>query len=142
MQLCRYLTIFVFASAAMSAQAADEGTPLRGAKLESARQLQSGLAGTWAWTPEACDVEPIRISSSADWHSLHHDIGPEPAPGAELPVSQRSVYRLALEGETRKDSAGTPIIWELVMQSPHRFCWRQTDWPDGGCTESLTRCPP
>jgi hypothetical protein len=38
---------------------------------------------------------------------------------------------LALDGETRKDKEGRPLVWELVMVDNGMFRWRATTFPPG-----------
>lgn len=133
------------------AQDASPDSGISGDALENARQLQSWLAGDWAWEPEHCADDPIRISSSADGREMYHDTKAGLTSGVAIPARQRLLYRvldsrdsrlrLALADETRQDASGKPVIWELVMMDPDRFCWRQADWPADGCTRPLARCP-
>lgn len=54
----------------------------------------------------------------------------------ELPFAVRA----AMAGETRRTDAGKLVVWELVLASPNRYHWRQTDWPTLGATNAIVRC--
>ena len=49
--------------------------------------------------------------------------------------------RMAIEGESRMTPAGEPVVWDVVMLSADRFCWRRTDWSPESCTPAVVRCP-
>jgi hypothetical protein len=49
--------------------------------------------------------------------------------------------RMAIEGEKRKAPTGEPVVWDLIMLSPDKYCWHRTDWPAGACTTAVVRCP-
>jgi len=78
---------------------------------------------------------------------LEHATPIERASGNPQPVVRYRVLesepflRMAIEGETRKTPAGDLVVWEVVMLSPDRYCWHRTDWPEGGCTAAIERCP-
>lgn len=51
-----------------------------------------------------------------------------------------STIRMAIDGEERKTADGVPVVWDLVMLSNARICWRRADWPSHACTKDLVRC--
>ena len=73
----------------------------------------------------------------------------EPFPGQANPeeavryrvLQSEPDLRMAIEGETRMTPTGELVVWDLVLLSPDRYCWHRTDWPHGGCTKAIVRCP-
>jgi hypothetical protein len=49
--------------------------------------------------------------------------------------------RMAIEGEKRVTPTGEPVVWDVVMLTPDKFCWHRADWEPGACTPALVRCP-
>jgi len=49
--------------------------------------------------------------------------------------------RMRLVDEWRRTDSGDPVVWDLVSESPNRYCWHRTDWPAGACTADVLRCP-
>lgn len=46
---------------------------------------------------------------------------------------------LALEGDSRHDTQGSPIVWELVVVGSGLFRWRATSYPVGTYNDVLGR---
>jgi hypothetical protein len=55
-------------------------------------------------------------------------------------VATRPYLRLLLVDEDRTTASGDPVVWDLMMLSPDRYCWHRTDWPPGSCTQRNERC--
>jgi hypothetical protein len=111
----------------------------------------AALPGTWGWEKNdksGCGANPHTISFTRDrsFMLLEHAIPFEGASGNKDPVIryrllQAEPYlRAKIEGETRTTPSGEPIVWEVVMLSPDRYCWHRTDWPEGACTAAIERC--
>jgi hypothetical protein len=47
---------------------------------------------------------------------------------------------VALVGETRSDSSGQLVTWELRQSDRNNYCWWRSDWPADFCTVPRIRC--
>jgi len=111
----------------------------------------SVLPGTWAWENNSefgCDGNSQAISFTRDKKVMllkYKDESKEqeiPAHAVRYRVLQSEPHlRMAIEGEKRTTPAGDPVVWEVVMLGPDRFCWHRTDWEPDGCTAAAIRCP-
>jgi hypothetical protein len=45
-----------------------------------------------------------------------------------------------IEGEQRRDSAGKPVVWDLVLTGPNSYRWRQTGGLPQAVTRAIVRC--
>jgi hypothetical protein len=48
---------------------------------------------------------------------------------------------MAVFGETRRTAEGVPVVWDLVLVDSNTYRWHRTDWPWGGSTKAIRRCP-
>jgi hypothetical protein len=109
------------------------------------------LPGTWGWE------KTERLSCAANSHTLSFSkdrkvmlltpkkVLPEQVIAAETVryrvLQSEPNLRMVIEGETRKTATGEPVEWDVRLLSQDRFCWHRADWPPGGCTEAIVRCP-
>jgi hypothetical protein len=109
------------------------------------------LPGTWGWTIAngfGCDENPHDIEFSADRKSMFYSVqDPVESPTGEIVktiqyhiLDTSPHLRMRIEGETRTTPAGDPVVWDLILISPDRYCWHRTDWPVGACTANIERC--
>jgi hypothetical protein len=109
------------------------------------------LPGTWAWEQNAefgCEGNSHAISFTRDrkvmllkyrQESKEQEI---PADAVRYQVLQSEPHlRMVIEGEKRTTPAGDPVVWDVVLLGPDRFCWHRTDWQPGACTPAVVRCP-
>lgn len=108
------------------------------------------IQGTWGWAEGefTCETNPHTIRLSEDARLLTFTY---PHPIVEETGQKESVYevlghedhviRLFLRSETRRDSSGALVEWDLIMLSPDEYVWRQSDWPEDMSTRLLERCP-
>ncbi len=54
--------------------------------------------------------------------------------------SEGNTVRMELEGETRRQRDGRPVVWDLRLLSDSAYCWRRTDKPHRSCSERIVRC--
>jgi hypothetical protein len=47
---------------------------------------------------------------------------------------------MSLPDETRHDASGRPVTWDLIVMDKNQMCWHRSDWPQYGCTRSISRC--
>lgn len=52
----------------------------------------------------------------------------------------KGYLRVTLEGETRLDAEGRPVIWHVVLVDDDTYCWGRDDWHPGSCTPVRKRC--
>jgi hypothetical protein len=110
------------------------------------------VQGRWAWTtvPGGCDTSWHRITFTAD-HRVMTITSSKPYERSDGTLDSVAVYdisahtdswiRGAIRGETRLTRDGTPVVWDLVLRSQHRYAWHRTDWDRGGLTAAVDRCP-
>lgn len=119
-------------------------------------QLEAFIAGVgpgrWNWEKDAAcksDGETFVFSADRTRVELRHDKEVESFDGSKtahfsyrvLAWEPRRV-RMAIEGETRLDRHGKPVIWDLIMsEDQSSLCWARNDWPPLECTSKLVRCP-
>lgn len=108
------------------------------------------IQGTWGWAEGefTCETNPHTIGLSEDGRWLTFTY---PHPIVEETGRKESVYevlghgehviQLFLTSETRRDSSGALVEWDLIMLSPDEYVWRQSDWPEDMSTRVLERCP-
>lgn len=114
------------------------------------------LEGNWAWSSakQGCAAGTHRLVVSPDRQQLRIigaaakegeapdttvytviEAGPQVLPWAPFTV------RLDMQGEDRRTDAGALVKWDLVLMSRDRYHWHRTDWPEGGITAAIRRCP-
>jgi hypothetical protein len=109
------------------------------------------MIGTWGWLEGdlTCQVNPHTISFSRDLKFMHFRY-PAPVDTAtgrrEAQYEVRSYtdtsFRVFLQHESRRDSTGQLVEWDLVLLGNDRYTWHRSDWPAGGTTNYLARCAP
>lgn len=115
-------------------------------------EIFTHVAGTWDWkgADSLCVANPLTISFSTDRSVMYlaHRRPWTDSTGAEHRVAayeiqshSASQVRGRIRGETRLTDKGEPVVWDLVLTSPNTYAWHRTDWPDGGRTKEITRCP-
>jgi hypothetical protein len=114
--------------------------------------VYSALAGRWGWTSDharSCARNPHTLAFSADrrFLILRHRAPIRAFDGSErneayYRVLQSSPDRLTLglEGETRLQRDGRPVLWELRLLSASAYCWHRTDKPERSCSAPIVRC--
>ena len=48
--------------------------------------------------------------------------------------------RAFIEGETRVNTRGDVVMWDIKIINDNEFCWQRSDWQSGECTRSLLKC--
>lgn len=107
------------------------------------------LVGAWSWSEQKCSSPSMYVSFSDDGKKMYADNTKGLYIGVEI-ARKRIVYNIISEsenllvtsimGEGRKNSSGSPVWWDLVIQSNTKICWRRSDWLYHQCTKSLTKC--
>lgn len=59
----------------------------------------------------------------------------------EILSADSSVFRVRMDGESRLDDKGNPVVWHVVLVDQDTYCWSRDDWPAGECTPPRKRCP-
>jgi hypothetical protein len=121
--------------------------------LPAGADIRKTVAGRWDWTTHAAtctdsahviafpgDGKTMTITSQfpiVDSLGRDHTVSTY-----DIRLSTPSFIRGAIRGETRMTSAGTPVVWDLVLVGPDEYRWRRTDWSTPwGYTGSIVRCP-
>lgn len=109
----------------------------------------SGIAGTWGEDAADCQSNPHTISFSpkgdvmnlryleggtADGESMHEQFS------YRVLGTISTGLHLALDGESRKDSSGNTVTWELRQIDKDSYCWWRSDWTAEECTVPRIRC--
>lgn len=106
------------------------------------------VTGTWGWMEgsHTCESNPHTLTFSPDRKIMFYR-HPQAADSAEAPDYRYEVrghgqnsIRLFLVGETRKDSRGALVEWDLVLLSKDHYVWRRSDWGPEGSTRPIQRC--
>jgi len=106
------------------------------------------VAGTWGWVEgtHTCRSNPHTLSFSPDRTSMFYRY-PQAADSAgardlryEVRGHGRDFIRTFLVGETRTDSKGALVEWDLVLVSDDFYVWRRSDWPKDASTRPIERC--
>ena len=111
----------------------------------------SEVAGTWGESPADCQENPHTISFSP--HGDTMDVRyPQGGTADDKSLQERFSYQvlgrsssglqLALVGESRTDSSGQKVTWELRQTDKNQYCWWRSDWPENECTTARIRCGP
>ncbi len=111
----------------------------------------SVLPGTWGWEQSvefSCgnNSHTMRFTKDRKFMLLKYK---EAVPEQDIPANDvhykvlqsEPNLRMAIEGEKRTAATGEPVVWDVVMLTPDRFCWHRTDWEAGACTGAVVRCP-
>lgn len=108
------------------------------------------VIGTWGWTEGDlnCRTNPHAISFSPDWKVMYLrylaavDTTGRLEARYEIRGHAPTSIRAFLLDETRRDSTGRLVEWDLVLLTADRYAWHRSDWPAGGTTVPLERCSP
>ncbi len=108
------------------------------------------IPGQWGWAgSNDCAAYPKVISFNADQKKMFLSLAPVTPEGTREPRRQATynVLRrvpdglsMSLPDETRLDASGKPVTWDLIVMDKNQMCWHRSDWPQGGCTKSISRC--
>lgn len=108
------------------------------------------VPGQWGWEDSNdCAANPEVISFSADGKKMFLSLAPVTVGGTREPRRQAtySILRelsnglsMSLHDETRHDASGKPVTWDLIVMDKNQMCWHRSDWPQYGCTKSISRC--
>ena len=110
------------------------------------------VAGRWAWVDDddRCTHHWHDISFSRD-HQVMTIANSEPYENSDGKLDSLAVYdirehtpswiRAMMRGEQRLTEDSQLVIWDLVLRSRDRYAWHRTDWPFGGFTRPIERCP-
>jgi hypothetical protein len=110
------------------------------------------VSGTWDWEGAEgfCQKDPHTLSFSPD-RTLMTLTSREPYTDSAGTVHQVTEYdvqehsrgriRGLIRGESRKTAQGVPVVWDLVLVDSNTYRWHRTDWPPGGSTKPIRRCP-
>ena len=115
--------------------------------------IRKSLIGKWDWSnqEDSCNTDHvINISFNDTGTKMYHSS----QSGMRLTTSDESyeeiVYSILSEGdkylrtivinETQKTDNGEMFLWDLVLKDDKSFCWKQSEWPEGHCTEKLIKC--
>jgi len=111
--------------------------------------LESGITGAWGEDPEDCETNPHTISFSPEgdlMHLAYRNAGTVDGRSLQVRFSYQvlgkspSGLHVALIGESRKESSGRAVTWELKQSGRDSYCWRRSDWTANECTVSRMRC--
>jgi hypothetical protein len=109
-------------------------------------------SGTWDWEGAEgfCQKDPHTVSFSPD-RTLMTLTSREPYTDSagtvhlvtEYDIQEHSRGRIRglIRGESRKTAQGVPVVWDFVLVDSNTYRWHRTDWPLGGSTKSIRRCP-
>ncbi|TLU67258.1 hypothetical protein FE810_02955 [Thalassotalea litorea] len=115
--------------------------------------IRNSLIGNWDWSNEedSCNLEHvINISFNVAGTKMYHTS----KSGMKLTTSdelyEKIVYSILSEGdkylrtivinESQKTDNGEIFLWDLILNDDKSFCWKQSEWPEGHCTEKLVKC--
>ena len=113
--------------------------------------LPETLTGHWEWrTDESnCANNPLHLSFENSQQEMLLTY-PNPIKGFDEKPLRKARYKVIsigtnrvtvkLEGETRVDSEGSAVTWDLVLLNRNEYCWYRHDWPVEHCTKSIYRC--
>ena len=143
-RLATVASISVALAAAFSSSITGE-SPTEGETLT----FQEIASGTWGLDIEGvgCNENPHTIEFSDDGAEMRLQYASGAGDGRPAEFTYDVIgegpafMRMTLRGETRTTESGETVIWELVLLSGDRYCWRRSDWSPGGCTPPATRCP-
>ncbi len=106
------------------------------------------VTGTWRWDnrPKDCQDDPHTISFTPDHSQMILSYRPTKEDTLreytyDIVATGPQVIRGRIRDETRRDSTGALVVWDLVLLNDSTYCWHRADWPTDGCTRSNVRCP-
>jgi hypothetical protein len=117
------------------------------------RSVFDQASGTWGWSGhDTCGVnhhtilfdslhDVMRIAHARPWRDSTGYLNDTTV----YDISQSSPHHIRglIRGETRKTPFGAPVVWDLVLTSPHSYQWKQAGfWGIVGYTRPIKRCPP
>ena len=108
------------------------------------------IPGQWGWAgSNDCAAYPKVISFNADRKRMFLSLAPVTRDGIREPRRQATYnilrelpngLSMSLPDETRDDASGKPVTWDLIVMDKNQMCWHRSDWPQYGCTKSISRC--
>ena len=108
------------------------------------------VPGQWGWAgSNDCAANPEVIRFSADGKKMFLSLAPLTPDGTHEPRRQATYnilrelpngLSMSLHDETRRDASGKPVAWDLIVMDKNQMCWHRSDWPQYGCTKSISRC--
>lgn len=122
---------------------------LAGCATSPPAPLESGITGTWGEDPADCQANPHTISFSPKGDLMrlsYREGGTSDGKSLQEQFSYQVLGRsptglqVALIGESRKDSSGRAVTWELRQSGRDNYCWWRSDWTASECTVSRMRC--
>jgi hypothetical protein len=130
------------------ARSVAQSTPVEQPPASALAQAMGIIAGEWDWSGDSltCRRNPHTISFTADSAVMVL------RPREKYDSTAKSEYRYRIlrftdhtitgqiEGEQRRDAAGKPVVWELVITGPNSYRWRQAGGPPVGVTRANVRC--
>lgn len=105
--------------------------------------------GVWSYNdkdkPFDCSEDPHTITFNLDKQEAYFNwIESKELPSEKTTYSilkhTNKVIRMQMHGETRKDSEGHLVIWDLLKVSNNKYTWHRKDWPSGGSTGYFFKC--
>jgi len=113
--------------------------------------VYEALPGTWGWRNDnraGCDSNPHVITFSEDrtemiltFAKLDEPITGETTTWRFKVLGDKPHLRVLREDEkTRNPATGRPVIREVIMITPDRYCRRRTDRVYGSCGWHVVRC--
>ena len=119
--------------------------------VANGRSLRENVAGRWDWTTrerhcvDSAHTIAFRTDSTMTITSEYRIV--DDSTGADFTVATYDIVsetgsriQGAIRGETRRTSAGTPVVWELIVTGPDSYAWGRTDWPSRARTATIRRC--
>jgi hypothetical protein len=117
--------------------------------LGGGQTLREVLAGQWDWStgerPCTGDQHTIAFADSGRVMIIRQS-QIDSATGApyesvyDIVAEEPSIITGAIRNEKRLTDDGKPVVWELILTSPHKYTWRRTDWARWSSTASIIRC--
>jgi hypothetical protein len=108
------------------------------------------IPGQWGWADSNdCAAYPKVIRFNADREKMFLSLSPVTPDGTREPRRQATYdilrelpngLSMSLPDETRHDASGRPVTWDLIVMDKNQMCWHRSDWPQYGCTRSISRC--
>jgi hypothetical protein len=118
---------------------------------DGARALPSAMqrsAGEWDWSGDSltCRRNPHTISFTPDSAFMVLRYRTKVDSTAKLEYRYR-IHRhtdhtitAQIEGEQRRNKAGKPIVWDLILTGPNSYRWREAGGNPQAVTRAIVRC--
>lgn len=107
------------------------------------------VEGVWGWEADgssSCRTNPHTIRFTADGKQMLIGYANPDSAGMftvyhyDIQEMSRSRVRGAIVNEKRMTSAGTPVVWDLVLIGRDRYRWHRADWAEWAMTGAIVRC--